>query len=223
MSIFLTGFWKLFFVFYLFWHIKIHAHHQNSTIFGKLVQKDRATPALPPLSLSCFYIHSKTGCRGFKSFCPCQKSQVSHLRYLTFFVSGHNDLATRRGCAPRSACRGASACQWHASYEPTEPVGETAGRQWRPSSADRAGSQDESVPFLSRCYGRSPSFSPSLFRVFASVCTCSNPLSSLPAPKTHPVLPFSGFFGCVFSFFALLDAQNFWARFCALCRIAFTD
>ena len=29
-------------------------------------------------------IHSKTACRGFKSFCPCQKSQVSLLRYLTF-------------------------------------------------------------------------------------------------------------------------------------------
>src|SRR5699024_9231121 len=32
----------------------------------------------------CSHIHSKTACRGFKSFCPCQKSQVSLLRYLTF-------------------------------------------------------------------------------------------------------------------------------------------
>ena len=30
------------------------------------------------------HIHSKTACRGFKSFCPCQKSQVSLVRYLTF-------------------------------------------------------------------------------------------------------------------------------------------
>ena len=25
-----------------------------------------------PFSLACFHIHSKTACRGFKSFCPCQ-------------------------------------------------------------------------------------------------------------------------------------------------------
>ena len=40
--------------------------------------------APPPFSLWRFYIHSKTACRGFKSFCPCQKSQVSLVRYLTF-------------------------------------------------------------------------------------------------------------------------------------------
>ena len=43
-----------------------------------------------------------------------------------FFVSAHKDSATRHGCAPRSACRGASACQWHASYEPTEAAAETS-------------------------------------------------------------------------------------------------
>ena len=37
-----------------------------------------------PLSGTFSHIHSKTACRGFKSFCPCQKSQVSLLRYLTF-------------------------------------------------------------------------------------------------------------------------------------------
>ena len=37
-----------------------------------------------------------------KSFCPCQKSQVSLVRYLTFFVSVRKDLATR--CARRPAC-----------------------------------------------------------------------------------------------------------------------
>ena len=57
-------------------------------------------------------------------------------------------------------------------------------------------------------------------RFFVSVCTCPQPSSSLPAPKTHPVLPFSGFPGCVFSFSALLDAQNFGTCFCTLCRIA---
>ena len=29
--------------------------------------------APPPFSLWRFYIHSKTACRGFKSFCPCHK------------------------------------------------------------------------------------------------------------------------------------------------------
>ena len=43
-----------------------------------------------------------------------------------FFVSAHKDSATRHGCALRSACRGASACRWHASYESTEAVAETS-------------------------------------------------------------------------------------------------
>ena len=58
--------------------------------------------------------------------------------------------------------------------------------------------------------------------LFASVCTCLQPLSSPPAPGTHPVLPFFGFSGYVFVFSAFLDAQNFRPGFCALCRIAFT-
>ena len=43
-----------------------------------------------------------------------------------------------------------------------------------------------------------------------------------PAPKTHPVSPFSGFSGCVFAFFAVLWAQNFRTGFCASCRTAIT-
>ena len=79
----------------------------------------------PPRSPSALsHIHSKTACRGFKSFCPCQKSQVSHLRYLTFFVSERDVLATRSGCAPRSACRGGlQPCGLRPG--PTEPAGET--------------------------------------------------------------------------------------------------
>ena len=50
-----------------------------------------------------------------------------------------------------------------------------------------------------------------------------HPLLPPPAPKTHPVSPFSGFSGCVFAFFAVLWAQNFRTGFCASCRIAFTD
>ena len=57
---------------------------------------------------------------------------------------------------------------------------------------------------------------------FSSGFTRSQSFPSPPAPKTHPVLPFFGFSGCVFSFFSLLDVQNFWLGFCALCRVAFT-
>ena len=39
--------------------------------------------------------------------CPCQKSQVSLLRYLTFFVSARNILATKWGLVPRGAYHGA--------------------------------------------------------------------------------------------------------------------
>ena len=54
-------------------------------------------------SLSCFHIHSKTACRGFKSFCPCQKSQVSLVRYLTFsLVCGR---IWQRGAAAPCAVR----------------------------------------------------------------------------------------------------------------------
>ena len=47
-------------------------------------EKHQTSTAPSPLSLAFSHIHSKTACRGFKSFCPCQKSQVSLLRYLTF-------------------------------------------------------------------------------------------------------------------------------------------
>ena len=44
-----------------------------------------------PLSGAFPHIHSKTACRGFKSFCPCQKSRASLLRCLTFsLVCGRN-------------------------------------------------------------------------------------------------------------------------------------
>ena len=57
---------------------------------------------------------------------PAKNGEVSRVLTSPFFVSVPNVLATRCGCALRSACRGASACQWHASYEPTEPAGETS-------------------------------------------------------------------------------------------------
>ena len=37
------------------------------------------------LLVICFYIHSKTACRGFKSFCPCQKQRGKPCAYLSVF------------------------------------------------------------------------------------------------------------------------------------------
>ena len=107
-----------------------------------------------------------------------------------FFVSVRKDSATRHGCAPRSACRGASACQWHASYEPTEAAAETS----------------PSLDFLLA------------FRVFSSGFTRSQLFPSSPAPKTHPISPFWGFSGCVSLFLSSFDLQNFRAGFCAGCH-----
>ena len=63
---------------------KIFSQHQISTTLLGLVRENRATPVLTRSLAALSHIHSKTACRGFKSFCPCQKSQVSLLRYLTF-------------------------------------------------------------------------------------------------------------------------------------------
>ena len=60
-------------------------------------------------------------------------------------------------------------------------------------------------------------------RVFSPGFIRFQPFSSSPAPKTHPVSPFSGFSGCVFLFFAAFWPQNFRLGFCASCRIAVTN
>ena len=59
--------------------------------------------------------------------------------------------------------------------------------------------------------------------LFAPSFIRSQPLPPPPAPKTHPVSPFSGFSGCVFLFFAGSRAQNFRAGFCASCCIVLTN
>ena len=68
----------------------------------------------------------KPRAEGSSPSAPAKNGEVSRALTSPFFVSVPNVLATRCGCALRSACRGASACQWHASYEPTEPAGETS-------------------------------------------------------------------------------------------------
>ena len=60
-------------------------------------------------------------------------------------------------------------------------------------------------------------------RVFSPGFIRFQPFSSSPAPKTHPVSPFSDDFGCVSLFLSSFDSQNFRAVFCASFRIVFTD
>ena len=158
-----------------------------------LVERRNLVP--PPLSVRCFHIHSKTACRGFNSFCPCQKKSGIASAVPDFFVSERKDLATR--CARRPAC---GACR-----------GALVACGDRPAPTEAAAETSPSLDFLLA------------FRVFSSGFTRSQLFPSSPAPKTHPVSPFSGFSGCVFAFFAVLWAQNFRTGFCASCRIAFTD
>ena len=100
--------------------------------------------------------------------------------------------------------------------------------QGGPAAADRAGHRKRACEASS-----SPSFyyhhdfaetasPPDFYQVFSPGLIRPQPFPSSPAPKTHPVLPFSGFSRCFFVFFALLDVQNFWPCFCAFCHVAFT-
>ena len=148
---------------------------------------------------------SKTACRGFKSFCPCQKSQVSLLRYLTFsLVCGR---IWQRGTAAPCAVRVEGRVRASGTQATSRPSRQA--RQVRPSI---------SIMLWRSC---SPFFKSTL--VFSPGFTRPQPPPSPPAPKTHPVSPFSGFSGYVSLFLSSFDPQNFRAVFCASCRIAFTS
>ena len=153
-----------------------------------------------------------------------------------FFVSAHKDSATRHGCALRSACRGVSERQWRSAAPVSAPASVGAGRSPLGSST-RGGSRDQvllslpqnrrklwvSAGFLFACVAW---FCGSLWFghwVFSSGLTRSQPFPSPPAPKTHPVSPFSDDFGGVSLFLPSFDPQNFRTGFCASCCIAFTS
>ena len=50
------------------------SQHQTSTVLPRTCVGNRATLPLPRSPSALSHIHSKTACRGFKSFCPCQKT-----------------------------------------------------------------------------------------------------------------------------------------------------
>ena len=53
---------------------KISPQHQTSTALLGLIWENRAKPPPPSFPAALPHIHSKTACRGFKSFCPCHKT-----------------------------------------------------------------------------------------------------------------------------------------------------
>ena len=163
------------------------------------------------------------------------KNSATAFAVALFFVIGRNVLATRCGRRPAcGACRGASACQWHASYG--AGLGSRLGRCWalptgeqHPSRQARLSpSAPATKPAKTLGFRRFPFFMCCMAMWFILVrilgfLTRLHLLHPSPAPKTHPVSPFLAQTGCVFVFFAVSWLQNFRAGFCASCRIAFTD
>ena len=105
---------------------KNSSQHQTSTACIRTCRRNRATPPLPRSPVRFLTSTPKPRAEGSSPSAPAKNREASTMLASLFFVSAHKDSATRHGCALRSACRGASACQWHASYEPTEAVAETS-------------------------------------------------------------------------------------------------
>ena len=151
-----------------------------------------------------------------KSFCPCQKSQVSLLRYLTFsLVSGK---IWQQGLpAGPPAVRVVGACS------PVGCVQARPRRQPRPSP-----SAPDTKPAKTLGFCRFPFFMCCIAIWCILVRISGFPtrpyrLHPSPAPETHPVSPFLAQIGCVFLFFAVFWPQNFRLGFCATCHIVFTS
>ena len=173
---------------------EISPQHQTSTTLSGLVRENRVTLSLPRFLMCSPTSTPKPRAEGSSPSAPAKNGEVSRALTSPFFVSVPNVLATRHGCALRSACRGALvAC------------GD------RPAPTEAAAETSPSLDFLLA------------FRVFSSGFTRSQLFPSSPAPETHPVSPFLAFSGCVFLFFVVFRLQNFCPGFCAFCRIVVTS
>ena len=143
----------------------------------------------PPRSPSALsHIHSKTACRGFKSFCPCQKSQVSLLRYLTFSLV-YGRIWQRGAPAGPPAVRVVGACS------PVGCVQARPRRQPRQVLLPLPKNRRKHWVFAGFLFACVAWLCGSLWFklwLFPSGFTRSQPFSSPLAPKTHPVSPFSG-------------------------------
>ena len=105
---------------------KNSSQHQTSTACIRTCRRNRATPPLPRSPVRFLTSTPKPRAEGSSPSAPAKNREASTMLASLFFVSAHKDSATRHGCALRSACRGASACRWHASYELTEAAAETS-------------------------------------------------------------------------------------------------
>ena len=85
---------------------KISPQHQTSTFLFLTCRRNRATQPLPR-SLCAVSTSTPKPRAEVQVLLPLPKSQVSASAAPDFFVSVRNVLATRHGCAPRGACRGA--------------------------------------------------------------------------------------------------------------------
>ena len=154
------------------------APNQHQLFWACLEKSVNSIVLLLPGALS--HIHSKTARRGFKSFCPCQKSQVSLLRCLTFsLVCGR---IWQRGTAAPCAVRVVGACSPVGCVQApvSAPASVGAGRSPLGSST-RGGSRDKSVP----------RFPPS-FPVFS---IRSHLFPTVPIPSSTQNAPGFAFFG----------------------------
>ena len=131
------------------------------------------------------HIHSKTACRGFKSFCPCQKSQVSLLRYLTFsLVCGR--------IWQRGAPAGPPAVRVVGRWSPVATVQRRPRRQPRPSPSF----------YSHHTMGE--------FHPLSPVRTCCTPLQHPKRTRFRLFLAFPGTFRC---FCPLLTCKIFGSVF----------
>ena len=193
------------------------APNQHRLLATWPVERGNTGPHLLPGALS--HIHSKTACRGFKSFCPCQKSQVSLLRYLTFSLV-YGRIWQRGAPAGPPAVRVVGACS------PVGCVQARPRRQPRQVLLPLPKNRRKHWVFAGFLFSYVAWLCGALWfrhRVFPSVLPCSQPFPSPPAPKTHPVSPFSDDLGGVSLFLPSFDPQNFQTGFCASCRTVVTS
>ena len=172
----------------------------------------------PPLPVRCFLIHSKTACRGFKSFCPCQKRETSVCLSL-FFRSDWGQASARGACRASPPKRrlwrmqrggdGAAVGDW----------------QGGPAAADRAGYRKRACEASS-----SPSFHfrhvmedlPSLPLLYSILSHPSPTAATLSSTQNAPGFAFFGPNRVRFSLFRCFLAAKFSASFLFTLPIGFT-
>ena len=175
----------------------------------------------PPLSCSLCAVPTSTPkprAEGSSPPAPAKKERQASA-CLSFFVVTGGEASARGACRASPPKRrlwrmqrggdGAAVGDWQGG----PAVADRAGHRKRACEA----SSSPSLHFRHVMEELPPPFS-SLSWVFSSGFIRHQPLLPSPAPRTHPVSPFSAQTGCVSLFFPSFDLQNFWLHFCSLCR-----